>query len=193
MCMSSLLFMVPGGAVSAESGLHDCWSCCQLRSWGPGLKCRHHINQCQFKREDYFNLGVSFYMSQYTAHYLISWKVLLRPPFLLCSFVIARPSGMQQITKWNNLSIPKQMGMGFGDFIKWKHASHSLQHSSPLSLWSSGWGGGGYSTETPVSVGPGKGRHLLCPSLWDLSVRALSALRRKPNEVFVKLPSVNLT
>lgn len=50
-----------GVAASAESRLHD-W---ELSSWGPGLKCRHYINQCQFKREDYFNLGASLYRSQY--------------------------------------------------------------------------------------------------------------------------------
>lgn len=57
-------------------------SCCELRCRGPGLKCRHYINQCQFKREDYFNLGMSLYMFQYMVHYLLSRKVSLRGPLL---------------------------------------------------------------------------------------------------------------
>lgn len=121
--MSSLVLILPWVVAWAEFGLCDCWSHCELKSWGPGLQCRHHINQCQFKREDYFNLGVSLALSQYMVHYLILRKISLRPRFSLCLFATVRPSDMLQIAKWNNLSVQKQRGVGGGDNANGRHAS----------------------------------------------------------------------
>lgn len=65
-------------------------------------------------------------MSQYMVHYLI-----LAPPPPLCSFIIARPSGMQQTAKCNNLTTPKP-DVGVRDSAESK--MHLAHHStfSPL-------------------------------------------------------------
>lgn len=153
--MSSLLLILPWVVASAESGLCDCWSHCELKSWGLGLQCRHHINQCQFKREDYFNLGVSLAMSQYMVHYLISRKVSLRPHF---SVLICYSQTIWHTTncKMKQSQYPKTDRGRWWRQCQWKTCIVLIIAHLAFPLWSWGWGGGGYNTEAWGSVGAGK-------------------------------------
>lgn len=116
-------------------------------------------------------------MSQYMVHYLIPAP----PP--LCSFVIARPSGVQQTAKRNNLTIPDQMGVSGQCPVK--NAAASSQRTWPFALWRRH----GNNSKIAFRVGPGGGAPYR--SSWDLSVGASSTLPRKQNKLFNKLPPNN--
>lgn len=110
-------------------------------------------------------------------HYLIS-----APP-LLCSFVIARPSSVQQTAKRNNLTIPDQMGVS-GAVLSEKCIGLITAH---LALCFVKKTLGQYKNSIPCGSRGGAPYR----SLWDLSVGAPSTLPRKQNKLFNKLPPNN--
>lgn len=112
-------------------------------------------------------------------HYLIPAP----PP--LCSFVIARPSGMQQTAKRNNLALLSQTRWGCQGQCRVKNASGSSQRTWPSALWRRH----GDNSKIAFCVGPGAGAPYR--SSWDLSIGAPSTLLRKQNKLFNRLPPNN--
>lgn len=110
-------------------------------------------------------------------HYLISAP----PP--LCSFVLDGPSGMQHTAKCNNLTIPNQM-MVARRMPSEKCILFITAHLA-LCFVKKRWP----QYKNTFSVGPACG--LPYRSSWDLGVRGLSTLVRKPDKPFGTLPSIS--
>ena len=167
-------------------------SCCELRCRGPGLKCRRYINQRQFKREDYFNLGMSLCMFQYMVHYLLSRKVSIRAPLLSVLIRDSQTIRHAMNCKLKQAQYPKAVGVacwGQGQVqtgISFTMAHLALSFVKPrVKRW---W----LQPRKVLSVGAEKvGPTSIHPSWWDLPGTALTILRRKQSQVFGKLPSIN--